>query len=153
MDPRIAWFPPEQLGPSHALWTRLWEKQAVELEFDSNAQLEDAMNVMNLNNNPNLENKPSEFIPLDFNNRFDVKQGLTNKQNFIHNQQFQSRKKDNRASTYGLNHSSKSHFLRENGGLTPWTSGENHYTPGVIGYVFAENHFSVILGTRSLYPK
>ncbi|EAW82751.1 hCG2025495, partial [Homo sapiens] len=25
MDPRIAWFQPEQLGPSNSLWMQIWE--------------------------------------------------------------------------------------------------------------------------------
>nr|XP_047931267.1 ATP-dependent RNA helicase DHH1-like [Anser cygnoides] len=25
MDPRIAWFQPEQLGPSNRLWMQIWE--------------------------------------------------------------------------------------------------------------------------------
>ena len=87
--------------------------------------LQDLMSAMNLNNNPNLEQKPQEFIPLDYTNKFDQKQGLTNKQNNIHNQQFQTRKRDNRASTYGLNHSTRVHHLRENGGLTPGFRGIN----------------------------
>ena len=125
MDPRIAWYPPQQLGPSHELWTRLWETQA--------GCLQDLMSTMNLNNNPNLEQKPQEFIPLDYTNKFDQKQGLTNKQNNIHNQQFQTRKRDNRASTYGLNHSTRVHHLRENGGLTPWIQRNKSYYPGIIG--------------------
>ena len=59
MDPRIAWYPPEQLGLAHDLWTSIWE---AEIGVDS----------MSLNNsNPNLDQKPTEYIPLDYTNNLD----------------------------------------------------------------------------------
>ena len=121
MDPRIAWCGPEHLGPSHNLWTRVWEAQLGVVN-------------MNLNNaNPNLEQKAQEYISLDYTNKFDHKQGNTNKQNNLHNQQYHRRKKDNKASTYGLNHSSNVHLLRKDGGLTPWKPKNKIYPPTMIG--------------------
>jgi non-canonical poly(A) RNA polymerase PAPD5/7 len=111
MDPRIAWFPPEQLGKSHELWTRIWETQLMPM-----------MDNVSLNNsNPNLEQKAQEFIPLDYTNNLDQKQGPSNRQRQI-SQDKERHKKENRASTYGLNHSSCVHLLtgENGGGLTPW---------------------------------
>ncbi|KAL5021958.1 hypothetical protein ScPMuIL_001113 [Solemya velum] len=90
---------------------------------------------MSLNNsNPNLDQKPQEFIPLDITNNFDHKHGATNSQNSIKNQQNHlKRKRENRACTYGLNHSSYKHFLREDGGLTPWKPKKKIYTPSIVG--------------------
>lgn len=123
MDPRIAWYPPEHLGFAHDLWTSIWE---AEIGVDN----------MSLNNsNPNLDQKPTEYIPLNFTNKFDQKIASNNTQNSIHNSQNQfKRKRDsNKASTYGLNHSSNKHFLRD-GGLTPWRPhGRIYRLPGVIG--------------------
>lgn len=122
MDPRIAWGPPEQQGLAHDIWTRIWEAQI-------------GVDNMSLNNsNPNLDQKPQEFIPLDFTNNLEQKHAATNRHYSIQNQQNQyKRKRDNRASTYGLNHSSNKHFLKEDGGLTPWKPRDKRYHPGVIG--------------------
>ncbi|XP_069112834.1 terminal nucleotidyltransferase 4B-like isoform X2 [Argopecten irradians] len=122
MDPRIAWYPPEQLGVAHDVWTRIIEAQI-------------GVDNMSLNNsNPNLDHKPAEFISLDITNNFDQKSAPTNRQNSIHNQENSfKRKRDNRASTYGLNHSSYKHLLKEDGGLTPWKPKKKKYQPDVIG--------------------
>ena len=123
MDPRIAWVPPEQLGKAHDQWTRHWE----------------IVRNMHLNNNsPNVDQKPVEFIPLNYTNRLDQKQGPSNCQNNYHNQLLQKRKRDNKASTYGLNHSSNVRLLREDGGLTPWIPRGKIYSPeasSVVRYV------------------
>ncbi len=118
MDPRVSWHLPEVVGtPAHELWARLWERH------------QDSM--FHLNNNPNLD-KQADFIPLDITNNFTQKQGLSNKQNSFHNQQYQARKKENKASTFGLNHSSKVHHLKD-GGLIPWIPRNKSYSPGAIG--------------------
>lgn len=128
MDPRIAWYPKEQLGPAHQLWTRLWETQLL-------------MENMYLNNaNPNLEQRPQEFIPLDITNNFDQKRAPSNKFNDLKNQENINRTKrtskyENKASTYGLNHSSNIHLLREES-WTPWVTKDKRYSRGVLGQVF-----------------
>ena len=123
MDPRIAWYQPEQLGLAHDLWTQIWETRLGIPES------------MNLNNaNPNLEQKAQEFIPLDFTNKLDHKQAPSNSEQNLHNQNNnRTRKRENRASTYGLNHSSTKHLLRDNGGLTPWKRPDKTYRPGPLG--------------------
>lgn len=118
MDPRIAWYPPEHLGLAHDLWTSIWE---AEIGVDN----------MSLNNaNPNLDQKATQYIPLNYQNNFDNKLAANNRHNSFQNK----RKRDNKASTYGLNHSSNKHFLRDGGGLTPWKPRDKIYRPpGVIG--------------------
>lgn len=123
MDPRIAWYPPEHLGLAHDIWTSIWE---AEIGVDN----------MSLNNsNPNLDQKPQEYIPLDYANKLDQKVAANNRQNSIQNSQNQCKRKwDNKASTYGLNHSSNKHRLREDGGMTPWKPrGKRYRLPGVLG--------------------
>ncbi|XP_076470555.1 uncharacterized protein LOC143300637 [Babylonia areolata] len=118
MDPRIAWYPPEHLGPAHDLWTRVWEMH----------QGVDDMSDM----------KPQDFIPLDGSTTFDPKRQVlqsTNKnaENIQNQNSAQKRKRDNKASTYGL--SQQKVHLSEDGGLTPWTrdSREISYSePSVV---------------------
>lgn len=123
MDPTIGWYQPEQLGSAHKLWTRIWE---VQLGIDS----------MNLNNsNPNLENKAPEYISLNYTNVFDQKHGPVNKpqNNTVPlNNAFPlgKRKRENKASTYGLNQNV--HLLGDCNGLAPWRCREQ-YTEGVVG--------------------
>lgn len=112
MDPRIAWYPPEHLGRAHDLWTRVWE---IQLGVDS----------MLLS-----DQKAQDFIPLD--GTFVVqntKNAEKQNQNIA-----QKRKRDNRASTYGLNQASNKVFLIEDGGLTPWRhKRKTPYHPSVLG--------------------
>lgn len=113
MDPRIAWYPPEHLGHAHDLWTRVWEAQ---------------IGVDNMYLGPDQK----DFIPLDGGN-FD-NPNINNKKNSDVNNHHhpQKRKRENRASTYGLNHSTYKHLLGEDGGLTPWKPKDKNYGPGVI---------------------
>ncbi|XP_067650739.1 terminal nucleotidyltransferase 4B-like [Haliotis asinina] len=113
MDPRIAWYPPEQLGHAHDLWTRVWEAQ---------------IGVDNMYLGPDQK----DFIPLDGGN-FD-NPNINNKKNSDVNNHHhpQKRKRENRASTYGLNHSTYKHLLGEDGGLTPWKPKDKNYGPAVI---------------------
>lgn len=130
MDPRIAWYPPEQLGTAHDIWTKIWETQ---LGLD-NMNLNNTKNRLN-NSIPNVDMKPQDYISLDYKNNLGNKYGTINRCN-VQNQQYQlqvKRKRENRASTYGLNHSSCKHLLGEDGGLTPWQAKDVNYTPGVIG--------------------
>ena len=128
MDPRIAWYPPEQCGKASLLWTKIWETQLGQENMDPASN-------SNTNRNPFTENRGSDFIPLDISNDFDHKQGINNHQrNNQHSilRERERHKKENRASTYGLNHSSVIHKL-ENGGLTPWVPPGKTYSPDVIG--------------------
>ena len=118
MDPRIAWYPPEQLGHAHDLWTRIWE-----------AHIMSGVDNMHLGS----EERTLDFIPIEagFDNhvhRYDDKTQC----NKSHQNPFK-RKRENRASTYGLNHSCYKHLLGEDGGLTPWKIKGKKYGPGIIG--------------------
>jgi hypothetical protein len=120
MDPRIGWCTPEQQGRAHEFWSRIWEAQL-------------GLRSMNLNNaNPNLDQKAQEFIPLDYDNKLNLKHGPSNRHQQYLNEQYHKRKRDNKASTYWLNHSSNAQIL-EHGGMTPWIPVGKKYIHGVIG--------------------
>jgi len=123
MDPRIAWCPPEHCVLANDIWTRIWE---AEIGVDN----------MSLNNsNPNLDHRPREYIPLDYSINYEYKNAVNNRQStsFKNTQNLYKRKRDNKASTYGLNHSSNKQHLRD-GRMTPWKPRDKKYTlPGHIG--------------------
>lgn len=109
MDPGIAWFPPEQLGLAHDLWTRVWEIQ----------------DNMILGSTP--DQKQQDFIALPGND--DATKNDVHKMQLL----LQKRKRaDNRACTYGLSFSVNSRTL-ENDGLTPWKKPNKSYGHGIIG--------------------
>ena len=116
MDPRIAWYPPEQLGPAHHLWTRIWDTQYC---LDS------------MSGTPLIDQKPQDFIPLG-------NESTGNNSDALKRQEaLQKRKRqDNRACTYGLNFPVNIRVLQD-GGLTPWRKkrkmDENSYEKGVVG--------------------
>ena len=92
---------------------------------------------MNMNSNF-IQNSATDqdFIPLEITNNSINKNdnGVTNLGNLHYR-----RKRENKASTYGLNSSENTRHLRDDGSLTPWRSKEdNLYAayPGVIGFVF-----------------
>ena len=113
MDPRIAWIQREQLGKAHAHWTRLLE--VANINFDRN---------MNLN----TDAKTQEYIPLESNIISPREKEVNANLSYI-----RKRKRENRASTYGLNHSSNIRHI-ERDDFTPWK--RRTYNHGVIGYVF-----------------
>lgn len=116
MDPRIAWPSPEQLGIANDIWARIIEAKI-------------GVDNMSLNNsNQNLNYRQQDYISLSVNNNLTQKQAPSNFQI-----QQNKRKRENKASTYGLNHSSYKHFLAENGGLTPWIPNGKEYHQHVIG--------------------
>ncbi|CAL1539391.1 unnamed protein product [Lymnaea stagnalis] len=110
MDPRIAWYPPEQLGYAHDLWTRIWEAQYC---------------LDNMILGSTSDQKPQDYIPLDSptdSNTLHKKQDIVQKR----------KRSENRACTYGLNFSSNKRIL-ENDGLTPWRKPLKKYDHGVFG--------------------
>ena len=114
MDPRIGWCTPEQLGPAFKHWLRIWESS-------NSSKQGDIIMINNTNpNKPNLE-KQQDYIPLQCKS-LDVKQGNTPR-----------KRKDcitgdgaNKASTYGLNHSSNLDVLVKNK-LIPWMRHGKYY--------------------------
>ena len=102
MDPRIAWYPPEQLGPALSLWTRIWETQY-------------CLDSMIVGSSTSFSEKsPDDFIPLN-NPGSDPLTETQNKQLLLQKRKLQ----ENRGSTYGLNSSSSERILLECR-LTPW---------------------------------
>ncbi|CAI9715104.1 terminal nucleotidyltransferase 4B-like [Octopus vulgaris] len=138
MDPRTAWFPPEHLGRAHTLWTKIWEAQ---LGVDSM--------YLNNSNLVNSDQKSQECISLDYINILDGKNTQTNGDHNVLNQQNQlKRKRENRASTYGLNHSSVKHLLGKDGALIPWKSKDKNYPTYVLGLHDEIKDFYVYMSPR-----
>lgn len=106
MDPRIAWPSPEQLGEANDIWARIIEAKIGE----------------------NLNYRQQHSISLSRKNNLTQKQAPSNFQI-----QQNKKKRENKASTYGLNHSSNRHLLAEYGGLTPWIPHGKEYHLSVIG--------------------
>ena len=128
MDPAIGWFQPEQEGPAKDLWMRIWETQ----------KGVDNMNIVDVNSP--LSTKSHEYIPPDSttNSEDHSSRVGTNCNNFFHRKR---RKRENRASTYALNHNHAA-LLGDNGGC-PWKNPNKSYSVGVIGYVeFYILHFA-----------
>lgn len=122
MDPAVAWYPPEHICLASKIWTQIWE---TEIGVDN-------MALNNSNPNNYINKKQQDFIPLDNSSNLDYSTTNNNRQNNMRNIQFK-RKRDNKASTYGLNHSSNKHFLRYDE-LTPWRREDRKYSmPGIIG--------------------
>ncbi|KAJ7994914.1 hypothetical protein DPEC_G00254450 [Dallia pectoralis] len=63
MDPRIAWFQPEQLGPANALWMRIWETTQ-------------GLDNLYFNNNCSTSSTPSS--PLKYNAHFALENSSRN---------------------------------------------------------------------------
>lgn len=120
MDPTIAWFQPEQEGPAKDLWTRIWEAQ----------KGVDNMNLVDVNTS--LGTKSHDYIPVDSTTNSDDQH---NRVAAICNNYFnrKRRKRENRASTFGMNHNQAA-LIGEHGGC-PWKNPNKTYGRGVIGYV------------------
>ena len=118
MEPAIAWVHKEQRGQAYDLWTRVWE-----ISESLNGNTADSMH--------GKDQKPMDFIPL--NGATDQKLTPAQLSLLIHQTNAQKRRKENRASTYGLNHSSNKHLLEEDGGLTPWKPKGKIYELGTQG--------------------
>ncbi|KAJ9587332.1 hypothetical protein L9F63_019159 [Diploptera punctata] len=115
----IGWFQPEQEGPAKDLWTRIWEAQ----------KGVDNMNIVDVNTT--LGTKSHEYIPPDSTTNSDDPQHNrvgTNCNNFFHRKR---RKRENRASTYAMNHNQAA-LIGDNGGC-PWKNSNKTYSRGIIG--------------------
>lgn len=117
MDPNIGWFQPEQQGPARDLWARIWATQ----------QGIHNINIMDSNSN---RNNTSEYCNGTDTNRTNVnKNHSVPNANTYYNRT--KRKRENRASTYGLNQNFKN-LIGAYGGC-PWRSPDRTYDHGVIG--------------------
>ncbi|XP_046386425.1 terminal nucleotidyltransferase 4A-like isoform X2 [Ischnura elegans] len=122
MDPTIGWYQPEQEGPAKDLWTRIWEAQR---EFDN-------MNLYQMNSNQTIESKAPEYIPIGINNREESRRFYSNRpQNSNNYYNRTRRKRENRASTYGMNQN-HAVLIGEYGGC-PWRLPTKTYSKGIVG--------------------
>ncbi|XP_063294567.1 terminal nucleotidyltransferase 4B isoform X1 [Pelobates fuscus] len=161
MDPRIAWFQPEQLGPSNSLWMQIWEttQGLRNLYFNQNSPASPAHSGSSSNSSSGCEatmyrdNGPAQafsitatqplgeqgdFLPLETTNN-NNNQLLSHspggwRKGQDHNRN--KRKRDNKASTFGLNYSLLQGPAGSNvaGGSyngIPWKS--RNYSDEVIG--------------------
>ncbi|XP_069822044.1 terminal nucleotidyltransferase 4B isoform X2 [Dendropsophus ebraccatus] len=163
MDPRIAWFQPEQLGPSNSLWMQIWEttQGLRNLYFSHSSPASSPAHsgsstssssgceaTMYRDTGPAQASSPApatpplaeqgDFLALETNNNNHQQQqpvspspGGWRKEHGNRNK----RKRDNKASTFGLNYSllqagaPGSHGAAYKG--TPWKS--RNYSDEVIG--------------------
>ncbi|XP_078066993.1 terminal nucleotidyltransferase 4B [Mustelus asterias] len=150
MDPRVAWFQPEQLGPANILWMQIWEttQGLRNLFFNNNCAAATATAAASVGSESMLRERSSQgggdfgdqrdFLPLEpsaNNSNFPAgpDEGGCRK-SYPDNSNGNSgsgnkRKRDNKASTVGLNYSLLSESGHYNG--TPWKS--RNYREGVVG--------------------
>ncbi|XP_062922969.1 terminal nucleotidyltransferase 4B [Mobula hypostoma] len=155
MDPRIAWFQPEQLGPANILWMQIWEttQGLRNLFFNNNCAAAAATTTpaASVGSDGMLRERGSQgggdfgvqrdFLPLEpsatntNNSNFQAGPGEGGwRKNYPDNSNRNSvpgnkRKRDNKASTFGLNYSLLSGSGHYNG--TPWKN--RNYSEGVVG--------------------
>ncbi|KAG1682353.1 Non-canonical poly(A) RNA polymerase PAPD5 [Nymphon striatum] len=123
MDPRIGWYQPEQSGPAQVLWSHIWETLA-------------SLDNMQLDNQKDAYQNYQQNQP----------QNSNNASNAFYNRT--KRKRDNRASTYGLNSTSNNLIAQYSG--TPWRALRRAtYSPGVIGlHEEIENFYAYMSPSR-----
>ncbi|KAM4614375.1 terminal nucleotidyltransferase 4B isoform 2-T2 [Discoglossus pictus] len=161
MDPRIAWFQPEQLGPSNSLWMQIWEttQGLRNLYFNHNSPASPAHSGSSTSSSGCEANmyrdggpaqaspvqashslgEQGDFLPLETTNN-------NNNQLLSHSPggwrkghdhiNRNKRKRDNKASTFGLNYSILQSPSGSNSGSgsyngTPWKA--RNYSEEVIG--------------------
>lgn len=152
MDPRIAWFQPEQLGPSNSLWMQIWEttQGLRNLYFNHNSPASPAHSGSSSSSNSSSSSEASmyrdsaqastalpeqgDFLPLESNNN-KLAHSLPGgwRKEYDHSNR-NKRKRDNKASTFGLNYSLLHGSLGPAGGaynMTPWKS--RNYSDEVAG--------------------
>ncbi|XP_059368662.1 terminal nucleotidyltransferase 4B-like [Carassius carassius] len=155
MDPRIAWFQPEQRGPANNLWMHIWETTQTlgRLYFNSNcntasAKLTSSSNAADRSGKPKDHrgmsgSKPDsdvsdqqDFIPLEANSSSRGVGGggqvVGSRFAVVGTELPSKRKRDNKASTFGFNRN----LLLTDGVEdiytgTPWKS--RNYSEGIVG--------------------
>ncbi|XP_075044951.1 terminal nucleotidyltransferase 4B isoform X2 [Mixophyes fleayi] len=121
MDPRIAWFQPEQLGPSNSLWMQIWEttQGLRNLYFNHNSPASPAHSGSSSSSSgceatmyrdggpaqatPALAEQ-GDFLPLETSNNNNNQSPGGWRKGHDHSNR-NKRKRDNKASTFGLNYS------------------------------------------------
>lgn len=149
MDPRIAWYQPEQSGLAQRVWHRVWETQQAlnNMQLDRNRNHAAPADYIPINNNNHINevHNANTTLPLVDNSSLSLSRrgpasaaaalAPTNQNsNNCHNTYYNrtKRKRENRASTYGLN--KNSHELISQYGGTPWRCARiTPYSRGTIG--------------------
>ena len=124
MDPRIAWFQSEKIGKAHTQWIRIVE--ATNLNSEPNIFFD-----RNMPNITNGDSRAPDYISLDNGDDNEKRNETYANQNGV-GHGVRKRKRENKASTYGINNSSNLALI-ESGCLTPWRSRVTYYSPGIIG--------------------
>lgn len=157
MDPRIAWFQPEQRGPANNLWMHIWETTQTlgNLYFNNNCNTASAKLTSGSSSGKPKDHqgmsgsKPDsevseqlDFIPLEANNNNNSSGGSRAGRGVcggggsrvagVGTELASKRKRDNKASTFGFNRS----LLLTDGAEdiytgTPWKS--RNYSEGIVG--------------------
>ncbi|KAG8563338.1 hypothetical protein GDO81_016027 [Engystomops pustulosus] len=166
MDPRIAWFQPEQLGPSNSLWMQIWEttQGLRNLYFNHNSPVASPAHsgssssttsssgceaTMYRDSGPAQASPPipatpplaeqGDFLPLETSNNNNQQQLVSPgawRKGYDHSNR-NKRKRDNKASTFGLNYSllhaaaPGHHEQGDAFNSTPWKT--RNYSEEVIG--------------------
>ena len=123
MDPRIGWCMPEQLGIANDHWKRLYFTTMLNLRTRSHGHGVEARST-------------SDYISFDLHmGKTERKYGYNAKQYAAQLDFYQKKKRDNKASTHGLNHPSNRALIEEDGRLQPWkkSSPKIKYSSGVVG--------------------
>lgn len=128
MDPRIAWSPPEPLGPAYRHWLRLWE-----FSSGTNTNMRNGANFLQKSSSSSTTTtddkkedweRQHEFIPLHCKSYGESKQGLPYARKDYYTA---ADSPNNIASTYGLNHSSNLDILEKHK-LIPWKKPDKRYS-------------------------
>uniref|UniRef100_A0A8C7TUF6 Terminal nucleotidyltransferase 4A n=1 Tax=Oncorhynchus mykiss TaxID=8022 RepID=A0A8C7TUF6_ONCMY len=158
MDPRIAWFQPEQRGPANSLWMQIWEttQGLGNLYFNNNCNTGSLSSTSSLSQKSNINGtlgnvisskngavtnseprdvvEQRDFIPLEANNNHNNRSSLGRGSGGVQvgsgvSGHPNKRKRDNKASTYGFNSSLETGGCGYTG--TPWKV--KNYSEGILG--------------------
>uniref|UniRef100_A0A8C8FB47 Terminal nucleotidyltransferase 4A n=1 Tax=Oncorhynchus tshawytscha TaxID=74940 RepID=A0A8C8FB47_ONCTS len=154
MDPRIAWFQPEQRGPANSLWMQIWEttQGLGNLYFNNNCNTGGLSSTSSLSPKKNI-NGTLDFIPLEANNNHNNRSSLgrgsaggqvCSRVSGVSGHP-NKRKRDNKASTYGFNSSLETGGCGYTG--TPWKV--KNYSEGILGLHEEINDFYKHMSPRA----
>ena len=87
MDQRIGWIQPEQTGPAHKTWKKMWERST-----QANVTSSTVFN----------RNQGHDYIPLNCKTTVDIREGVNNAKNSVNIGDLKRKRIDNLASTNGL---------------------------------------------------
>uniref|UniRef100_A0A674BAK2 Terminal nucleotidyltransferase 4A n=1 Tax=Salmo trutta TaxID=8032 RepID=A0A674BAK2_SALTR len=153
MDPRIAWFQPEQRGPANSLWMQIWEttQGLGNLYFNNNCNTGSLSGTSSLSPKSNINGTLGNVISSNnnHNNRSSLGRGSAGGQVCTRvsgvSGHPNKRKRDNKASTYGFNSSLETGGCGYTG--TPWKV--KNYSEGILGLHEEINDFYKHMSPRA----